>query len=222
MSGRFWAIIGVIVAIFVGFLVFGNNGDKKSSSSNAPSVSSHLKGKLDSNVKLVEYGDFQCTVCGGYYPVMRQVFAAYQGKISFQFRNLPITQLHNNAFAAARAAEAASLQNKFWEMHDLLYENQSAWSASNTPLDYFKQYAKQLGLDSKKFEKDFASSDVNRVINGDVSAFKETKNDVATPTFFLNGQKLDLRELVDETGKPVAEKISAKLDEALAPKPAQQ
>lgn len=224
MSGRFWAIIGVIVAVFVGILMFSGKDEKDQAGSTNPGSSqsgpsNHVKGKLDSKVKLVEYGDFQCPTCGAYFPVTRQVLAAYQDKISFQFRNLPLTQIHNNAFAGSRAAEAASLQGKFWEMHDLLYENQANWSASDTPLDFFREYAKQLGLDSTKFEQDFVSSEVNKTINSDVSAFKDTKNDLQTPTFFLNGQKLELRDLVDASGRPDVSKFSAKLDEALKNNP---
>jgi protein-disulfide isomerase len=218
MSGRFWAIIGVIAVIFVGFLIFGGDkDDKKNTGSNGDTAttSNHIKGKTDSKVKLMEYGDFQCPTCSLYYPVVKEVYAKYQDKIAFQFRNLPLTQLHNHAFAAARAAEAASMQGKFWEMHDMLYEGQNGWSGSSSPTNTFKQYAKNLGLNETKFMDDFASSSVNKTINNDIDAFKATESDMATPTFFLNGKKLELRDLVDETGQPQAEKFSAKIDEAL-------
>lgn len=220
MHGKFWAIIGVIVAIFVGIWLFGGNKDKTgTNSSDTTKATNHIKGKADSDVKLVEYGDFQCPTCGAYYPLVKQLYTTYQDKISFQFRNLPITQIHNHAFAAARAAEAASMQNKFWEMHDLLYENQTAWSSSKNPMDFFRQYANQLGMDSAKFDADFASSEVNKIINNDIAAFKATKNDIATPSFFLNGTKLELKQLVDENGQPDLAKFSALIDEALKPKP---
>lgn len=216
MSGKFWAVIGVIVAVFVGFLVFGG-GDKNTDTGGASTVgaTNHVKGKTDSTVKFVEYGDFQCPTCGAYYPLIKQVFEKYQDKISFQFRNLPLTQIHNNAFAASRAAEAASAQDKFWEMHDLLYENQQAWSSAKAPTDIFKSYAKQLGLDETRYQTDFASSDVNKAINSDIAAFKATKNDLATPSFFLNGKKLELKQLVDENSQPQVEKFYALIDEAL-------
>lgn len=219
MSGKFWAIIGVIVAIFVGFLLFGGDKDKTNTGTNdQATATNHIKGKLDSNVKLVEYGDFQCPTCRAYHPLIQQLLTKYQDKISFQFRNLPITQIHNHAFAASRAAEAASAQGKFWEMHDLLYENQDTWASSKSPLEFFKSYAARLGLDLAKFETDFASSDVNRAINSDIAAFKATKNDIATPSFFLNGTKLELKQLVDDQGQPSLAKFEAAIDEALKPK----
>lgn len=216
MSGRFWAIIGVIAVVFVGILLFSGNKDEKQQGTNGKaSVSNHLKGNTESKVKLVEYGDFQCPTCRAYFPILKEVFNKYQDRVSFQFRNLPLTQIHNNAFAGARAAEAASKQGKFWEMHDLLYQNQDAWSSSNNPLQSFKQYAGQLKLDVNKFSTDFASNNVNTTINADISAFKATKADLATPTFFLNGKKLELRDLVDQNSDPSVAKFSAKLDEAL-------
>ncbi|MET1033142.1 MAG: thioredoxin domain-containing protein [Candidatus Saccharimonadales bacterium] len=215
MSGKFWAVIGVIVAVFVGFLVFGGDKNKDTSGTSTTSATNHVKGKTDSTVKFVEYGDFQCPTCGAYYPLIKQVFEKYQDKISFQFRNLPLTQIHNNAFAASRAAEAASAQGKFWEMHDLLYENQQAWSSAKTPTDIFKSFAKQLGLNETQYETDFASSDVNKAINSDIAAFKATKNDLATPSFFLNGKKIELKQVVDENSQPQVEKFYALIDEAL-------
>jgi protein-disulfide isomerase len=216
MSGRFWAIIGIIAVVFVGILVFsGNKDDKQQGTNNKAATSNHLKGNTESKVKLVEYGDFQCPTCRAYFPILKEVFNKYQDRVSFQFRNLPLTQIHNNAFAGARAAEAASKQGKFWEMHDLLYQNQTSWSGSNNPLESFKQYAKQLKLDVNKFGTDFASKDVNTTINADISAFKATKADLATPTFFLNGKKLELRSLVDAQGDPTVANFSAKLDETL-------
>lgn len=214
MSARFWAIIGIIILTFVGILAFGGN-DQKDSGSTSGQGTSHFKGDTASKVKLVEYGDFQCPVCAGYYPVVTEVLSKYEDKISFQFRNLPLSQAHQHAFAAARAAEAADKQGKFWEMYDLLFQNQTAWSQMSNAQTQFQQYAKQLGLNADKFKTDFASSEVNKRINNDVAAFKKTGASLATPTFFLNGKKIEPRQLTDEAQRPMFDKFAALLDKAI-------
>jgi protein-disulfide isomerase len=186
MDKRFWAIIGVIVIIFGGILVL--QGNKKAAApggNNQPT--NHVMGAGKEKVTLVEYGDYECPVCNQYYPVVKQVTAKYGDNITFQFRNLPLSQIHQNAFAGARAAEAAGLQNKYWEMHDILYENQQAWGQSKDAVPMFDSFAQQLGLNVTQFKKDFASSKVNNAINADLDAFAKTKQAQATPTFFLNG-----------------------------------
>jgi protein-disulfide isomerase len=214
MSKRFWIIIAVIAVIFVGALYFGGNKDNSGSNGSDAQATNHVRGKLDSKVTFEEYGDFQCPVCGSYYPTVSQVEQKYMDKVKFQFRNLPLSQVHQHAFAAARAAEAASDQNKFWEMYDLLFQNQNTWSSSNSSTSYFNQYAQQLGLDTTKFQKDFASDAVNKKINSDIAAFKKTGDSMATPTFYLNGKQIQLSQVSDDKG-PSVDKFSALLDNAL-------
>ncbi len=189
MSKGFWAVMAIIAIIFGGILFF------KSDKTDAPGTSSkptnHVEGQSPAGLTLVEYGDYQCPVCANYHPVVQQVVAAHAQDVKFQFRNLPLTQIHQNAFAAARAAEAASLQNKFWEMHNKLYENQPAWAQAGNPQSSFEQYATQIGLNSAQFKKDFTSSVVNNAINSDIKEFNKTKQAPATPTFFLNGKKIE-------------------------------
>ncbi|HEX8763343.1 MAG TPA: thioredoxin domain-containing protein [Candidatus Saccharimonadales bacterium] len=217
MEKRFWVIIGVIIVVFVGILMLGGKDDKKDTNGgNGTQPTNHVKGKLDSKVKLVEYGDFQCPGCGSYYPIVSQILSKYQDKISFQFRNLPLTQIHQHAFAAARAAEAANAQGKFWEMYDMLYANQQSWSASSRPTDSFKQYATQLGLNADQFQKDFSSSKANDVINADIAAFKKTGQSLGTPTFFLNGKKINLKDVSSDQSVPSFEKFAKLLDDELA------
>ena len=188
MSKGFWGIVIAILIVFGG-IIWIKNAHK----ANAPSssqVTNHVEGLNQKNVTLVEYGDYQCPYCEQYYPVVKQVVEKYKNDIKFQFANLPLTQVHQNAFAGARAAEAAGLQNKFWEMHDLLYDDQNAWVQSGDPASVFNQFAKQLNLNVDQFKKDFASSKVNDLINADIAAFNKTKNELATPTFFLDGKKV--------------------------------
>lgn len=190
MDKRFWAIVAAIVVVFVGILALsgnkGNNGGKGSTSS----ATSHTEGDQTSKVTLVEYGDYECPVCENYYLAVQQVQQKYNDTVKFQFRNLPLSQIHPNAIAGARAAEAADLQGKFWQMHDLLYNpaNWSVWSTSSSPDTYFWQYAQQLGLNADKFKSDFASSTANDRIQADIAAFNKTGQQMATPTFFVNGK----------------------------------
>jgi len=221
MDKRFWAIIGVVIVIFGG-VVFFNNRNSSTNSSDASGATNHVRGKLDSKVTLEEYGDYQCPACGEFYKATHQVYENYKDKVKFQFRNLPLSSIHPNAFAGARAAEAADMQGKFWEMHDLLYENQdtsgqSGWVVSKDPLSaYFVGFAQQLGLNVDQFKKDYASSTANNRINADIDAFKKTGEQMSTPTFFINGQLISNGDLLDANGLPSADAFGKLLDKALA------
>jgi len=194
MTKGFWAIIGAIVAVVIVIVVATSGGGSNNSGNTQPTE--HIEGSTSTGVKLVEYGDYECPYCGQFYPIVKQVVAKYQNRIQYQFRNLPLTQIHKNAFSGARAAEAAALQGKFWQMHDLLYQNQdpsgaTGWVASNDPLDqYFVGWAKQLKLNVTQFKSDYASSKVNNKINADIQAFDKTGLEMATPTFILDGKQI--------------------------------
>ncbi|MFZ1248901.1 MAG: thioredoxin domain-containing protein [Candidatus Saccharimonadales bacterium] len=218
MDKRFWGVIGVIVLLFGG-AIFMNN---RQSAAPVVGVTQHYMGNLQSKVTLTEYGDYQCPACSSFFPTVQSVKQKYESTVRFQFRNLPLTSLHPNAYAGARAAEAADLQGKFWEMHDAIYENQdprgqSGWVVSKDPLsEYFVKFATSLGLNIEKFKKDFASATVNTRINADLDAFKATKEPLSTPTFFINDKKVDSKKLLDDKGQPSVEKFSKVLDDALA------
>lgn len=205
MSKGFWLIIAAIIVIFGGILLF--KGDKAEAPTDTSAVSQHVVGQNAKGVTLMEYGDFQCVFCAGFHPLVKEVVAKYEKDIAFQFRNLPLSQNHKNAFASARAAEAASLQGKFWEMHDLLFQNQAAWGESDTALSIFEQYALQLGLNAEQFKIDFASSKVNDTINADLAEFKKTGEKMSTPTFFLNGRRIEAKSL-DDFSKLIDEEIA--------------
>src|SRR3989344_1879386 len=208
MSKRF---LLVLVAIAVGLgAIFFFTKDKSTSTSSGAQPSNHVKGGGTKNVTLVEYGDYQCPACGAFYPILNHVYDKYQNDIHFQFRNFPLTSIHPNAFVSARAAEAADKQGKFWEMYSKLYENQQAWSASNSPNSYFEQYASDLGLDVNKFKQDLLSSEVNALINADIKEATKLGAD-STPTFVLEGKKIDQnpRDL-ESFSKLIDEAITAK------------
>lgn len=195
--------IAVVVGV-VGFLAFTQPAEET-----AGTPSEHLYSQGSSGVVLTEYGDFQCPGCRAYYPFIKQIKEEYKDTVTFQYRHLPLETLHVNARAASRAAEAAHLQGKFWEMHDLLYENQDAWKDTGDPLSVFTSFATQLNLDTTKFAVDYRSSVVNGIINADIAEFKKTGAELSTPTFFLDGKKI-------EEPQAAIEYFQALLDEAIA------
>jgi len=161
----------------------------------------HAQGPANALLTLVEYGDYQCPYCGAAYPVVKQLQKALGNKLRFVFRNFPLTEAHPYALIAAEAAEAAALQGKFWEMHDILYENQAMLSPDNLP-----EWAQEVGLDLKKFGAAIREEDIARRIKEDRSSgIRSGVN--GTPTFFINGTRHD--------GPPYYESLVAALEEQL-------
>ncbi len=220
MSKQFWIALAVIVAVLGGIVFITNHDRKANTPTSNGQPTNHVEGSTSTGVKLVEYGDYECPVCDDFYAVTKQLATQYNAKVQFQFRNLPLTSIHQNAFAGARAAEAAGLQNKFWEMHDLLYANQSTWANASNPQAYFNSYATQLGLDLNRFKQDYASEQVNNLINADSAAFQKTGDPMATPTYYLDGKKLNNADLIDATGQPSLSAFSKLIDAEIAKKAA--
>ena len=129
-----------------------------------------IKSPSNVSVTLEEYGDYQCPPCGLLHPELKKIKAEYGPRINFVFRNLPLTKMHKNALVAAQAAEAARLQDRFWEMHDLIYENQNVWKDEANPLSTFTKYARDLGLDVKRFGRDMESSEVQQRLAEDTKS----------------------------------------------------
>lgn len=165
-----------------------------------------VTGKADAAVVLVEYSDFQCPACATYFPIVKEVVDAYKDRIAFVYRHFPLPQ-HTKAMPAARAAEAAGYQEKFWEMHDMLFEKQTEWGNASDPKAFFKQYAQTLGLDAAKFETDMNGSETNTEVRRDYQSGAKASVS-STPTFFLNGERLNVNPTVDA--------FKAELDKALA------
>jgi len=225
MDRRFLGIIGAIVIIFVViFAITQSSGNGGSGGNSSTQPTNHIEGQGKSGVKLVEYGDYECPVCYEYFQPLKQVYSQLDKQIYFQFRNLPLVSIHKNAFAGARAAEAAGLQGKYWQMHDVLYQNQDSsgaggWVASSDPLNkYFVSYAQSIGLDINKFKADYASSKVNDSINADLAAFAKTGQSQATPTFFLDGKYVPNTDFTDASGYPNVDKIVSVINKAIAAK----
>jgi protein-disulfide isomerase len=213
MKSRFSFILIACVIVF-GAILFISKKDASAPNSGNNSdgqPTNHVRGENKKNVTLTEYGDFECPACGGYYPVVEQVVEKYKADIQFQFVNFPLTQIHPNAMLAHRSAEAASNQGKFWEMYNLLYQNQSTWT-SLTPAQAeaaFRSYAESLELDMTKFETDQKSQATNSIINADVSKGKGL-GITSTPSFFVDGKKIENPKDLEAFSKVIEDAIKAK------------
>ena len=145
--------------------------------------------KVSSPVVLEEYGDYQCPPCGMLYPVLKDIEHEYGNQLQIVFHHLPLTKIHKNAMNAARAAEAARNQGKFWEMHDHLYRNQNEWKDLDDPRPMFIQYARGLGLNTDRFTHDLDSPEVEQRIVSDMQ--KATSMGITgTPTVLIDGNML--------------------------------
>lgn len=142
------------------------------------------KGPAEAPVVLVEYSDFQCPKCAQAQPVLRDLLNRYEGRVRLVFRHCPLPS-HAWASLAARAAEAAGRQNKFWEYADVLYSRQAVWSAAPDPRALFDTYARELGLDEARWKKDVDDPAVEKIVK-DERARAEQVPISATPTFFIN------------------------------------
>jgi protein-disulfide isomerase len=149
------------------------------------STRDHAAGPADAPVTLVEYGDYQCPYCRAAYPVVKRLQKKLGKKLRFVFRNFPVTQAHPYALIAAETAEAAALQGRFWEMHDLLFEQQDSLTPDSIPV-----WAKKIGLDLDQFGNDIRQGVVAKRIKEDrQSGIRSGVN--GTPTFYINGTRYD-------------------------------
>jgi protein-disulfide isomerase len=145
----------------------------------------HQQGSATAPVTLVEYGDYECPYCGKAYHIVKEIQRQMGNQLRFVFRNFPLTQAHPFAEHAAEAAEAASAQGKFWEMHDTLYEHQQALDDTNLVI-----YAIALDLDERRFIDELTKHVyADRVREDVLSGIKSGVN--GTPTFFINGIRHD-------------------------------
>ena len=197
-----WAIITVaVIGSIFGIIKLASKSQTPDSNNLAITVSAvndneNIKGDKEAATTLIEYSDFQCPACGSYYPIVKKVTEDLGAKVRFAYRHFPLPQ-HKNAKLAATVAEAAGKQGKFWEMHDLIFQNQSDWSEEKNVAILFAKYAQDIGLDLARFQTDIASDDIKAKIENDYkSGVKAGVN--STPSFFLNGKKMDNPRNYDE------------------------
>lgn len=143
----------------------------------------HSQGPADALVTLVEYGDYECPYCGMAYPIVKALQERLGDRLRFVFRNFPITTAHPHAEHAAETAEAAGAQDRFWEMHDYLYEHQRALEDQD-----LAAYAEAIGLDAEQFDREMVGqAHVERVRADFMSGVRSGVN--GTPSFFINGRR---------------------------------
>jgi len=179
------------------------NSQAGSSNSNSGSVATNHSADTKPNVKvsspvlIEEYGDYQCPPCGRLYPELKKIEDEYSTQIHFVFHHFPLSKVHKNAMAAAHAAEAARLQNKFWEMHDRLYRNQSLWAEAPDPRPIFITFAQQLGLNVDQFQRDMESNRAEQAISADMQRALSL-GITGTPTLIIDGQQLSAEATTPE------------------------
>ena len=172
------------------------------------SPSDWVRGNANSSVSIIEYGDFQCPACAQYHPIVKLLEQEFGKDIAFSFRHFPLAQVHPNAKAAAQAAEAAGAQGKFWDMHDMLFERQTEWAPKPSPTGTFVSYAKEVGINTDQFEKDMDRDDLEQKIDSHYQTGIASGVN-STPTFFLNGVKLDNPKSLDDFRHTITQAIEA-------------
>lgn len=186
-------IVGLVAlsAVIAGSVLYRHftvPGITEEGSSKGDGKTVHVRGFAAAPVTVEEFGDFQCPPCGTLSEPLNQIERDYTKKIRLIFRQFPLAS-HAFAKPAAYAAEAAGLQGKFWEMHDLLYRNQSEWSKLPEPAAAFTNYARQIGLDLRRFAEDSAGEIVKKRVLDD-QARAATLGVSVTPTVLVNGKSI--------------------------------
>jgi len=173
-------IIIVIIIVLIAYFAFFNKPYYEDKNPARP-----YYGKPAAKVLVEEFSDFQCPACGQAFILIKPIIEQYKDRIKFEYKHFPLTSLHPNAFPAAVAAECALDQNKFWEMYNLLFQNQQNLSKEN-----FLNFASQLKLNEESFKACIESGAKDKYVNAD-KAEGEKRGMQGTPTFFVNGKKLD-------------------------------
>lgn len=187
---------GITALVFIGIIILSQAHPTQAPGmqevSDEELISSHtpVKGPVDAPVTIVEFSDFQCPACKSFEPMVEQILNLYGDQVRLAYRHFPLN-VHPLARPAAYASMAAMQQGKFWDYHDILFEKQPNFSN-----DELVGYAQQLGLNTEQFTQDMESSEIVEMVNEDVKTGTNLGIN-ATPTFYLNGRKLDLRGFND-------------------------
>jgi protein-disulfide isomerase len=171
---------------------------------NAPAGAqpANMLGSPNATVTVEEFADYQCPTCAVVHPKMQEITKIYGNRIKFIYRSFPLTQIHQNAYAAAVAAEAASLQSKFWEMQNQLFSNQKEWSNSAEAPKLFEGYAQKIGLDVGKYQNDVLGLGAKARVDADL--MRGRKIGVSgTPAIYINGTPLAFEKFDVESMRQV-------------------
>jgi protein-disulfide isomerase len=208
-----FAIIAIVlVAAFgAGFWMFRSTRPQSLTTStpvNSPAPATDITA-TKGVVTIEEFGDYQCPPCGALHPTLKTLKNEYGNRIKLVFYHFPLTQIHNHALEASYAAAAAGLQGKFWEMHNLLYENQSAWSEVGDFRPIAISFARQIGLDTTRFTRDMNGLKVMALVSADEQRANALGVN-STPTVFINGQIIPNENLtLEKLRKEIDQRLSA-------------
>ena len=169
----------------------------------------HFKGSQNAPVVIEEFVDFQCGTCAAMHPVFNDISATYGSRVKIIYRNFPLTQIHPNAYDASVAAEAAGLQGKFWEMQNLLFQNQQRWSAAPNARALFESYAGTIGLDVEKFKTDILGLSAKGRVDADLQRGRSL-NITSTPTIIINNKPVPVEMMTGVGFKEIIEGELAK------------
>lgn len=211
-----WTIIAVIAVVLIGGSIW-YSGTVAEKNNEGITFAPHIKGNPEATVTLAEYSDFQCPACASFHPVVVDILEEFGDQIAFEYKHFPLP-IHPLAEPAARAAEAAGQQGKFFEFHDLLFINQRAWANSPNPMIFFKDFATELELDVEQFERQYSASAIRDKVRADASEAR-TLGLTGTPTFFLNGERMVIATYEDFYNQIAAavNPVSASTTESAAP-----
>lgn len=197
------SVIGIIIFLAAAYILTSQQTPTDFPAANQILPTDHVKWSPDKKTILVEYSDLQCPACKEFHDYIQQFEASSSADynlthhITFVYRNYPLTQIHPHAREAALAAEAAAIQGKFFPFTDKLFATQTTWSQQTDAVSYFISYAKDLGLNVDQFKSDMQSKAVEDKVNNDIQSGNSVDIQ-ATPTFFLNGKKLDSIQSFDQ------------------------
>lgn len=208
-QGKFIAGLVIILIALLGYYFYAKTSGKIQSIEGVTvNETDHVRGAQAGTVTLVEFGDFQCPACGAYEPLVRKLTADNSGVLKVVFKHFPLTMIHQNALLAAKASEAAALQGKFWEMHDMLYDKQKEWSAAPNAFDLFVSYAQAIGIDTAKFGTDINNPSIEAKILAELQEGSRLGVQ-GTPTFFINGKKIENPESPEAFDKLIKDAASS-------------
>ena len=185
MNAKVLAIAGGVVLVLA-LLIWFSGGEPQE-----PRLSSNQWGQVsgDDQLFFIEAIDFECPGCAGAHPLIKHLRDEYGDRVVFVARHYPLRAIHLNAGYAHRAAEAAAQQGKFWEMHDLLFDERDLWANQRDlrvdPVPAIDKFARDIGLDLDQFKLDHGSGEINDIINGDIGWVNQHTSERKTPTFFV-------------------------------------
>lgn len=207
-----FVIIAVVLAAAIGTGAFMFRSAQPQVSTPSPSptstpVNPQVAAAPKGVVTIEEFGDYQCPPCGTIHPDIKKVKNEFGSSVRLIFYQFPLSQIHKNALDAAHAAMAARLQGKFWEMHDVLYENQKLWSDAPDLRPFAAGYAQQLGLDMERFRRDMDSPQVDAAVSADLRR-GQSLGVTGTPTLFIDGQQIENEKTtLDNLRKIISQKL---------------